>query len=133
MTTFALIQLSSSQVPSKKAKLKESRLQFMDKEPLDTYVVGFHSCLEFACFPGFWESEGFSSCFLQKENRRLQQTSLRLEQENDNLAYTLITSKVLLRNALDQVIKASFKPVQDSKSKSFSKSVLFFAGGGQSG
>ncbi|XP_024134106.1 rab GTPase-activating protein 1-like [Oryzias melastigma] len=62
-------------VPSKKAKLKESRLQFMDKEPLDTYV---------------------------EENRRLQQTSLRLEQENDNLAHTLITSKVLLRNALDQ-------------------------------
>lgn len=54
MTTFALIQLSSSQVPSKKAKLKESRLQFMDKEPLDTYVVGFHSSLEFARFPGFW-------------------------------------------------------------------------------
>uniref|UniRef100_A0A3P9HXJ8 RAB GTPase activating protein 1-like 2 n=1 Tax=Oryzias latipes TaxID=8090 RepID=A0A3P9HXJ8_ORYLA len=37
-----------------------------------------------------------------KENRRLQQTSLRLEQENDNLAHTLITSKVLLRNALDK-------------------------------
>uniref|UniRef100_A0A8C8DI86 RAB GTPase activating protein 1-like 2 n=1 Tax=Oryzias sinensis TaxID=183150 RepID=A0A8C8DI86_9TELE len=62
-------------VPSKKAKLKGSQLQFMDKDPLDTYV---------------------------KENRRLQQTSLRLEQENDNLAHTLITSKILLRNALDK-------------------------------
>ncbi|KAF0021938.1 hypothetical protein F2P81_025809 [Scophthalmus maximus] len=37
-----------------------------------------------------------------KENRRLQQTSLRLEQENDNLAHRLITSKVALRNALDK-------------------------------
>lgn len=40
---------------------------------------------------------------LQKENRRLEQASLRLEQENDNLAYRLITSKVALRNALDKV------------------------------
>lgn len=61
------------------------------------------------------DSDKFSSCCLQEENRRLQQTSLRLEQENDNLAHTLITSKVLLRNALDKVIKAPFKPVQDSK------------------
>nr|XP_046269190.1 rab GTPase-activating protein 1-like isoform X2 [Scatophagus argus] len=37
-----------------------------------------------------------------KENLRLQQASLRLEQENDNLAYRLITSKVALRNALDK-------------------------------
>ncbi|XP_077476376.1 rab GTPase-activating protein 1-like isoform X2 [Stigmatopora argus] len=38
----------------------------------------------------------------QMENRRLQQTSLRLEQENDSLAHRLITSKVALRNALDK-------------------------------
>lgn len=40
---------------------------------------------------------------LQEENRRLQQASLRLEQENDSLAHKLITSKVALRMALDKV------------------------------
>ncbi|XP_061752149.1 rab GTPase-activating protein 1-like [Nerophis ophidion] len=65
------------EVPTKKAKLRESRLQIMeDKEDsLNKY---------------------------QLENRRLQQASLRLEQENDNLAHKLITSKVALRNALDK-------------------------------
>ncbi|KAM9355341.1 rab GTPase-activating protein 1-like [Pholidichthys leucotaenia] len=63
-------------VPTKKPKLKESRLQIMDDEdPLD-------KCLN--------------------ENRRLQQTSHRLEQENDSLACKLITSKVALRSALDK-------------------------------
>ncbi|XP_070712371.1 rab GTPase-activating protein 1-like [Pempheris klunzingeri] len=64
-------------VPTKKAKLKESRLQIMEdeEEPLDKYL---------------------------RENQRLQQASLRLEQENDNLAHRLITSKVALRNALDK-------------------------------
>ncbi|KAM6912370.1 rab GTPase-activating protein 1-like [Xenentodon cancila] len=63
-------------VPTKKAKFKESRLQIMDdKDALDKYL---------------------------RENRRLQQASLRLEQENDNLAHTLISSKVALRNALDK-------------------------------
>ncbi|KAJ0009089.1 hypothetical protein NQD34_016504, partial [Periophthalmus magnuspinnatus] len=38
----------------------------------------------------------------QKENQRLQEASLRLEQENDNLAHRLISSKVALRSALDQ-------------------------------
>ncbi|XP_017273887.1 rab GTPase-activating protein 1-like isoform X2 [Kryptolebias marmoratus] len=63
-------------VPTKKAKLRESRLQLMDdmEDPLDKY---------------------------QKENRRLQQASLRLEQENDSLAHRLISSKVALRSALD--------------------------------
>uniref|UniRef100_A0A3B3U3R7 Rab GTPase-activating protein 1-like, isoform 10 n=1 Tax=Poecilia latipinna TaxID=48699 RepID=A0A3B3U3R7_9TELE len=37
-----------------------------------------------------------------KENRQLQQASLRLEQENDSLAHRLITSKVALRNSLDE-------------------------------
>ncbi|XP_042356881.1 rab GTPase-activating protein 1-like [Plectropomus leopardus] len=60
-------------VPTKKAKLGESRLQIIDDE--EEYL---------------------------KENRRLQQASLRLEQENDNLAHRLITSKVALRNALDK-------------------------------
>uniref|UniRef100_A0A672PFS3 Rab GTPase-activating protein 1-like n=1 Tax=Sinocyclocheilus grahami TaxID=75366 RepID=A0A672PFS3_SINGR len=38
----------------------------------------------------------------ERENRTLQETSLRLEQENDDLAQKLVTSKIALRNALDQ-------------------------------
>ncbi|CAJ0947192.1 unnamed protein product [Ranitomeya imitator] len=38
----------------------------------------------------------------QRENRRLQETSMRLEQENDDLAHELVTSKIALRNDLDQ-------------------------------
>ncbi|XP_067336854.1 rab GTPase-activating protein 1-like isoform X1 [Channa argus] len=73
--TFTILFL---QVPTKKTTLKESRLQIMDDEegdPLDKYL---------------------------KENHRLQEASLRLEQENDSLAHKLITSKVALRNALDK-------------------------------
>ncbi|XP_029316856.1 rab GTPase-activating protein 1-like [Cottoperca gobio] len=63
------------EVPTKKTKLKESRLQLMhDEEPLDKYL---------------------------RENHQLQQASLRLEQENDNLAHRLITSKIALRSVLD--------------------------------
>uniref|UniRef100_A0A087X7T0 Uncharacterized protein n=2 Tax=Poecilia formosa TaxID=48698 RepID=A0A087X7T0_POEFO len=62
-------------VPTKKVKLGESRLQIMDDDPVDKYL---------------------------KENRQLQQASLRLEQENDSLAHRLITSKVALRNSLDE-------------------------------
>ncbi|KAM9707411.1 rab GTPase-activating protein 1-like [Menidia menidia] len=65
-------------VPTKKAKRGGGRLQIMDDEkedPLDKYL---------------------------RENRRLQKVSLRLEQENDNLAHRLITSKIALRNALDK-------------------------------
>uniref|UniRef100_A0A3Q2WGH1 RAB GTPase activating protein 1-like 2 n=1 Tax=Haplochromis burtoni TaxID=8153 RepID=A0A3Q2WGH1_HAPBU len=53
----------------------------------------------------FLNAETLIDCFcgLQKENRQLQQASLRLEQENDNLAHKLITSKVALRNTLDKV------------------------------
>ncbi|XP_072275809.1 rab GTPase-activating protein 1-like isoform X1 [Pyxicephalus adspersus] len=39
----------------------------------------------------------------KRENRRLQETSMRLEQENDDLAHELVTSKIALRNDLDQV------------------------------
>uniref|UniRef100_A0A8D0AVN2 RAB GTPase activating protein 1-like 2 n=1 Tax=Sander lucioperca TaxID=283035 RepID=A0A8D0AVN2_SANLU len=60
-------------VPTNKSELRESRLQIMDEE------------------------------IYMNENRRLQQASLRLEQENDSLAHRLITSKVALRNALDKV------------------------------
>nr|XP_015826362.2 rab GTPase-activating protein 1-like isoform X4 [Nothobranchius furzeri] len=38
----------------------------------------------------------------QRENRRLQEASMRLEQENDDLAHELFTSKIALRNDLDQ-------------------------------
>ncbi|KAM6969122.1 rab GTPase-activating protein 1-like [Tautogolabrus adspersus] len=64
-------------VPTKKAKLGESLLQIMEdeEEPLDKYL---------------------------RENRQLLQASLRLEQENDNLAHRLISEKVALRKALDQ-------------------------------
>lgn len=56
-------------------------------------------------------------CDLQKENHRLQQTSLRLEQENDNLAHRLIASKVALRNALDKVAynKSQKQPGESSQ------------------
>lgn len=66
-------------VPSKKAKLGDSQQQqtqrHTQQDPLDRYL---------------------------RENRELQQISLRLEQENDSLAYRLVTSKIALRNALDQ-------------------------------
>ncbi|KAM8914869.1 rab GTPase-activating protein 1-like [Spinachia spinachia] len=63
-------------IPAIEDKLAESRLQLMsDDDSLDKYV---------------------------KENHRLQQAGLRLEQENDNLAHRLISSKVALRSALDK-------------------------------
>ncbi|XP_071390268.1 rab GTPase-activating protein 1-like isoform X2 [Centroberyx affinis] len=66
-----------STVPTKKAKLRESQPKVLaeEEDPLDKY---------------------------QRENHQLQQASLRLEQENDNLAHRLVTSKIALRNALDQ-------------------------------
>ncbi|XP_029355815.1 rab GTPase-activating protein 1-like isoform X4 [Echeneis naucrates] len=70
-----------SVVPTKKLKkfekeyqtLRESQLQ--QEDPVDRY---------------------------QRENRRLQEASMRLEQENDDLAHELVTSKIALRNDLDQ-------------------------------
>uniref|UniRef100_A0A4W5L4T8 RAB GTPase activating protein 1-like 2 n=1 Tax=Hucho hucho TaxID=62062 RepID=A0A4W5L4T8_9TELE len=61
-------------VPSKKAKLRENQPQQQD-DHVDRY---------------------------QRENRQLQQASLRLEQENDVLAHRLITSKISLKTDLDQ-------------------------------
>lgn len=40
---------------------------------------------------------------LQRENRRLQEANMRLEQENDDLAHELVTSKIALRKDLDNV------------------------------
>uniref|UniRef100_A0A8C9EJN4 Rab GTPase-activating protein 1-like n=1 Tax=Pavo cristatus TaxID=9049 RepID=A0A8C9EJN4_PAVCR len=48
------------------------------------------------------ESSIWSVTLLERENRRLQEASMRLEQENDDLAHELVTSKIALRNDLDQ-------------------------------
>ncbi|XP_077417071.1 rab GTPase-activating protein 1-like isoform X2 [Vanacampus margaritifer] len=72
-------------IPTKKAKRRESRLQLMDEKEEEEEEE---------------EEDPLNKC--QMENRRLQQASLRLEQENDNLAHRLITSKVALRSALDK-------------------------------
>ena len=44
---------------------------------------------------------------IQRENKRLMEANMRLEQENDGLAHELVTSKVTLRNDLDSVSTAS--------------------------
>ncbi|KAG7453633.1 hypothetical protein JOB18_048407 [Solea senegalensis] len=75
------VALALLKVPTKKLKkfekeyqtLRESQLQ--QEDPIDRY---------------------------QRENRRLQEASMRLEQENDDLAHELVTSKIALRNDLDQ-------------------------------
>ncbi|XP_065101748.1 rab GTPase-activating protein 1-like isoform X4 [Paramisgurnus dabryanus] len=74
-------QACNIKVPTKKLKkfekeyqsLRESQLQ--QEDPIDRY---------------------------QRENRRLQEASMRLEQENDDLAHELVTSKIALRSDLDQ-------------------------------
>ncbi|XP_063747330.1 rab GTPase-activating protein 1-like isoform X2 [Eleginops maclovinus] len=74
-------QACNIKVPTKKLKkfekeyqtLRESQLQ--QEDPIDRF---------------------------QRENRRLQEASMRLEQENDDLAHELVTSKIALRNDLDQ-------------------------------
>jgi hypothetical protein len=43
--------------------------------------------------------------FCQKDNKRLQETNLRLEQENDTLAQELVASKIALRQEMDKVSK----------------------------
>ncbi|XP_056152396.1 rab GTPase-activating protein 1-like [Lampris incognitus] len=78
-----------STVPSKKAKLKQSQQAQQtegQEDPIDKY---------------------------QRENRQLQQVSLRLEQENDRLAHRLVTSKIALRKALDQAEDRVDKFAQD--------------------
>ena len=40
---------------------------------------------------------------MERENKRLQDANMRLDQENDDLAYELVTSKIALRNDLDEV------------------------------
>ncbi|KAM9379201.1 rab GTPase-activating protein 1-like [Phaethornis superciliosus] len=74
-------QACNIKVPTKKLKkyereyqtMRESQLQ--QEDPMDRY---------------------------KRENRRLHEASMRLEQENDDLAHELVTSKIALRNDLDQ-------------------------------
>lgn len=96
----------SPQVPTKKAKLRDFQLQITDnkEDPLDKYLVRDTFDSYCVLIHQLQISDvSFLFCALQKENRRLQQTSLRLEQENDSLAHRLISSKVALRSALDTV------------------------------
>lgn len=76
-----------------------------DKEdPLDTFlVINLQLTLHDHPTESLLHSQTGYCFHPQKENRRLQQASHRLEQENDNLAQKLISSKVALRNALDKV------------------------------
>ncbi|XP_032884227.1 rab GTPase-activating protein 1-like isoform X2 [Amblyraja radiata] len=75
-------QACNIKVPTKKLKKYEKEYQTMreqqaqQEDPIDRY---------------------------KRENRRLQEASLRLEQENDDLAHELVTSKIALRNDLDQI------------------------------
>lgn len=74
-------QACNIKVPTKKLKKYEKEYQAMrenqlqQEDPIDRY---------------------------KRENRRLQEASMRLEQENDDLAHELVTSKIALRNDLDQ-------------------------------
>ena len=45
----------------------------------------------------------FSLLFLQRENKKLFEANMRLEQENDNLAHELVTTKVELHSKLAEV------------------------------
>lgn len=56
----------------------------------------------------------FLAIYLQKETRRLQEANLRLEQENDDLAHELVTSKVQLRTDLDAVSPAFKETIECS-------------------
>ncbi|TRY81966.1 hypothetical protein DNTS_030976 [Danionella cerebrum] len=77
LASLVVESLPNQVVPSKKAKLRDNKDRPV--ESLDRY---------------------------ERENRKLQETSLRLEQENDHLAQKLVMSKIALRNALDQVSKS---------------------------
>ncbi|KAK2494116.1 hypothetical protein MC885_018062, partial [Smutsia gigantea] len=88
------LTLTKKTVPTKKLKkyekeyqtMRESQLQ--QEDPMDRYKT----LSDYAECPG--EN--------RRENRRLQEASMRLEQENDDLAHELVTSKIALRNDLDQ-------------------------------
>ncbi|KAM5144687.1 rab GTPase-activating protein 1-like isoform 3-T3 [Callospermophilus lateralis] len=103
-------QACNIKVPTKKLKkyekeyqtMRESQLQ--QEDPMDRYKVcdfigySFFSIV----FVPMIENGSWSMTFEERENRRLQEASMRLEQENDDLAHELVTSKIALRNDLDQ-------------------------------
>ncbi|KAJ7421700.1 hypothetical protein WISP_41610 [Willisornis vidua] len=111
-------------VPTKKLKkyereyqtMRESQLQ--QEDPMDRYKVGdavweYIPLVDPMAVTWFQQlgtgKHAKSACnrnkncsFMVRENRRLQEASMRLEQENDDLAHELVTSKIALRNDLDQ-------------------------------
>jgi len=90
-----------------------------EEDPLEKYLVWDHSCfpllLKWLNFHFLAAEPDIFFCGLQRENDRLQQASLRLEQENDNLAHRLITSKIALRNTLDKVLLTAFFKLKNKK------------------
>ncbi|XP_035753961.1 rab GTPase-activating protein 1-like [Egretta garzetta] len=63
------------------------------------------------------ESSIWSVTLQERENRRLQEASMRLEQENDDLAHELVTSKIALRNDLDQLKEVFRKQLEKAESE----------------
>lgn len=57
----------------------------------------------------FCLSLSLSLSLVQRENRRLQEANMRLEQENDDLAHELVSSKIALRKDLDNVSQGEAK------------------------
>ncbi|XP_070107822.1 rab GTPase-activating protein 1 isoform X8 [Equus przewalskii] len=53
----------------------------------------------------------------ERENRRLQEANMRLEQENDDLAHELVTSKIALRKDLDNMKSLKLREVLNDLSK----------------
>ena len=51
---------------------------------------------------------------IQRDNKRLAESNMRLDQENDDLAHELVTSKIALRNDLDQVSEPIMKRDSDA-------------------
>ena len=68
--------------------------------------LDFIVCLVHVTEQGIWSkhiNHFFSFLFLKRENKRLFEANMRLEQENDNLAHELVTTKVELHSKLAEV------------------------------
>jgi hypothetical protein len=76
--------------------MKEAEMQ--EEDPLDRMQV--NSYLLYKIMKSFNFANHLS---LQNENQRLLENNMRLEQENDDLAHELVSSKIALRNDLDNV------------------------------
>lgn len=55
-------------------------------------------------------SDAFCIVTFQRDNRRLMEASMRLEQENDDLAHEMVESKLSLRSQLDTVSSLPLLP-----------------------